>query len=117
MVGTAVYHVGVASSIIAKKLSALNPPVQKTEDPAASEADTAAKSPWMWNRGMTFRHRSADVSARLSRIWWADAATLDYNSGTILGRDVVPDVCRISAMSSAVGARDAAPFMSEDRVK
>ena len=33
----------------------------------------------------------------------ADAATLDCNNGTIFGRDVVPDVCNTSAMSSAVG--------------
>ena len=34
----------------------------------------------------------------------ADAATLDCKSGTILGRDVVPEVCRISATSSGRGA-------------
>ena len=48
----------------------------------------------------------------------ADAATLDCNSGTILGRDVVPDVCNISAMSSAVGALVAGVAeISDDNVK
>jgi hypothetical protein len=34
----------------------------------------------------------------------ADAARFDCRSGTILGRDVVPDVCRIKATSPASGA-------------
>ena len=33
----------------------------------------------------------------------AEAATFDCSSGTILGRDVVPEVCRISATSSGRG--------------
>ena len=43
----------------AKKRRALNPGVQTTAAPAARVASTAATRPWMWNSGMTFRHRSA----------------------------------------------------------
>ena len=47
MVGTAVYQVGLASSIQAKNFSALNPGVQNTCEPADSGASTPAISPWM----------------------------------------------------------------------
>ncbi len=51
------------------------------------------------------------------RMFSAEAATLDCNNGTILGRDVVPEVCRIRAISSAVGAVSGAlPSASVDRV-
>jgi cytochrome c oxidase cbb3-type subunit 1 len=72
----------------------------------------------MWNSGITFMQRSASVS--LSDVWicCAEAATFDCSKGTILGRDVVPEVCRISATSSAPGAVVAgAASMSEDNVK
>ena len=45
MVGTAVYQVGFASSISAKNLSALKPPVQNTAPPCESGADRPAISP------------------------------------------------------------------------
>ncbi len=45
MVGTAVYQVGFASSISAKNLSALKPPVQKIEPPRESGAERPAISP------------------------------------------------------------------------
>ena len=42
---------------------------------------------------------------------------LDCNKGTILGRDVVPDVCNIRAISSAWGSQSsAAPIVSVVRV-
>ena len=47
MVGTAVYQVGLASSIQAKKRSALKPGVQNTRPPADSGASTPAIRPWM----------------------------------------------------------------------
>ena len=47
IVGTAVYQVGRAWAIMAKKFIALKPAVQKIEPPAANVADTAATSPWM----------------------------------------------------------------------
>ena len=47
MVGTAVYQVGLASSICAKNFSALNPGVQKTPPPRDSGAATPAISPWI----------------------------------------------------------------------
>ena len=45
IVGTAVNHDGLASSKWAKNLNALNPGVQHTDAPAASEDSTAAISP------------------------------------------------------------------------
>ena len=47
MVGTAVYQLGLASSIQLKNFSALKPGVQKTCEPAASGARTPAIKPWM----------------------------------------------------------------------
>jgi hypothetical protein len=45
MVGTAVYQVGLASSIQPKNFSALKPGVQNTCEPAASGASTPAMRP------------------------------------------------------------------------
>ena len=45
MVGTAVYHVGLASSNWPKNFSALKPVAQKTEPPLHSVANTAARRP------------------------------------------------------------------------
>ena len=45
MVGTAVYQVGLASSISAKNFSALNPGVQNTLPPRDSGAERPAISP------------------------------------------------------------------------
>ena len=45
MVGTAVYHVGRASDIIAKKFIALKPWVQYIDPPDANVAETAATKP------------------------------------------------------------------------
>ena len=61
----------------------------------------AAISPWMWNRGMMLRQRSSSVSASVLPILPADAVTLRWDSGTIFGREVVPEVCSTSAMSPA----------------
>src|SRR3989344_2826330 len=47
MVGTAVYQVGLASSIQAKNLSALKPGVQNTLPPAQSVDSTEPMRPWM----------------------------------------------------------------------
>jgi hypothetical protein len=100
MVGTAVYQVGSASASQPKNFSALKPGVHTTLAPALRLARIAAMSPWMWNSGMTFRQRSPGVSARVVRMLRADAQRFLWLSGTILGRDVVPDVCRTSATSS-----------------
>ena len=104
MVGTAVYQLGPNSAKREKKLSALKPSVQTTEPPACSDDSTAAISPWMWNSGMTLRQRSASPSASVAAMWPAEAVTLRCISGTILGRDVVPEVCSTSAISSGSGA-------------
>ena len=101
MVGTAVTQLGRAASSQPKKRNALKPGVQQTEPPAASEASTAAISPWMWNSGMMLRHASSGVSASTPPMCFADAQTLACVSGTIFGRDVVPEVCSISATSAA----------------
>ena len=50
---------------------------------------------------MTLRQRSAGVSASVVRMWRAEAARLRWSSGTILGREVVPEVCSTRASSSS----------------
>ena len=107
IVGTAVYQVGLASPSHAKNLSALNPGVQHTVPPALSGASNAAMRPWMWNSGITQSPTSPLVSERVRRMLCADAHTLRCASGTILGRDVVPDVCSTRAMSSGDAMRGA----------
>ena len=84
----------------AKNLSALKPGEQHTSAPADSGASSEAIKPWMWNSGMIDRLRSPGVSASVCLTFLADAHTLRWASGTIFGRDVVPDVCSTSAMSS-----------------
>ena len=60
-----------------------------------------AIKPCMWNKGMTFKPLSLAVKAVLRAICCADAHTLRCVSGTILGREVVPEVCKTKATSSA----------------
>ena len=110
MVGTAVYQVGFTSSSWAKKRSALKPGVQDTDAPAAIDDSVAAISPWMWNSGMMFMQRSAGVSASDSAMWRADAARFAVDSGTILGRAVVPEVCSTSAISPSTEMPGLAAF-------
>ena len=100
MVGTAVNQVGLASSIQPKNFRALKPGVQNTCEPAANGAITPAIRPWMWNSGMMFRPQSFASKPRVSRMLRADAARLRCDSGTILGRDVVPEVCSTMDTSS-----------------
>ncbi len=95
--------VGCASRIQPKNFSASKPGAQQIEAPAESEDETAAIRPWMWNSGITLRQRSCGVSASVAAMCRAEAAMLDCSSGTTLGRDVVPEVCRISATSSGPG--------------
>ena len=52
---------------------------------------------------MTVNERSAAVSCSDAAMFCADAARFRWRSGTIFGRDVVPDVWSTSASSSAVG--------------
>src|SRR5215471_5954745 len=101
MVGTAVYQVGWTSLIQEKNLSALKPVEQHTWHPAESGANVAAMRPWMWKSGMMFTLRSAVVRRSVLRTLRAEAHTLRWVSGTILGREVVPEVWSTRAMSSA----------------
>ena len=55
----------------------------------------------MWNSGMMFRPRSAGVNCSVVRMLRAEAARLPTLSGTILGREVVPEVCSTMPMSPA----------------
>ena len=57
--------------------------------------------PWMWKSGMTVKERSAAVSCNDAAMLRAERARLRWRSGTIFGRDVVPDVWSTSASSSA----------------
>ena len=74
--------------------------MQKTRLPAASGASTPAISPWMWNSGMMFSPQSAGPKASVRAICCADAARLRCDSGTIFGREVVPEVCSSIETSS-----------------
>ena len=58
----------------------------------------------MWNSGMTFSDLSALVSRNESAIPTAEHARLRWRSGTILGREVVPEVCSTNATSSGPGS-------------
>src|SRR4051794_36296261 len=104
MVGTAVYQVAFVVAAQSRNESGSKPGVHTTLAPARMLARSAATRPWMWNSGMTLRHRSPAVS-------WTDAATLAadvrrfvWDSGTVFGRAVVPDVCNTRAMSSPARA-------------
>ena len=55
----------------------------------------------MWNSGITFKHLSPGRSRRVAAMLRADAARFAWLSGTILGREVVPEVCRMSAVAPA----------------
>ena len=92
MVGTAVYQVGLTSWNQANTFSALKPGEQKTLAPAYNVLSTAAIRPWMWNSGMMLRQRSAGVTWVVAAMWRAEAVTLIWLSGTIFGREVVPEV-------------------------
>src|SRR5208337_2155008 len=98
------YHVGRTSLNQAKNRKALKPGEQDTAPPAARLLKVAAISPWMWNSGMMLRQTSSGVSARIAPTLQADAVTLMCRSGTIFGRDVVPEVCSTSATSSAAAS-------------
>src|ERR1700744_3798504 len=99
MVGTAVYQVGLASSISAKNLSVLKPPVQNTAPPRESGADRPAISPWIWNNGITLSARSWAESSSEAAMLRAEVQMLAWRSGTIFGREVVPEVCKMRATS------------------
>jgi hypothetical protein len=47
----------------------------------------------MWNSGMMFSPRSADEKPQRRAMFCAEAARLACVSGTIFGREVVPEVC------------------------
>ena len=50
---------------------------------------------------MIFKQRSLASRASVAATLVAEAVTFWWLSGTIFGRDVVPEVCRINATSSA----------------
>ena len=113
MVGTAVYQVGFASSSHWKNFSALKPGVQTTDAPAESDdehrrdqaVDVEQRHDVQAAVGRRQRQRLADVAApRRRRSRWL--------SGTIFGREVVPEVCRTSAMSPA-SAGPVAPAVAD----
>ena len=81
---------------------------------------THAISPWMWKSGITLRQRSAVVSRSVRRMFSAVAQTFPCSSGTILGREVVPEVCRTRAMSSGPAmpsARCGGPLRRTPRIR
>src|ERR1051326_5201323 len=104
IVGTPVYQVGFTSPSQPKNLSALNPLLQHTSPPTDRGASSPVISPWIWKSGMMQRPRSSGVNWRVAPMCRAEAQMLRWARGTILGRDVVPDVWRTSAMSSGDGS-------------
>src|SRR5438094_8045489 len=58
IVGTAVYQVGVSSSIQSKKTAGSKSGAIATLAPADIDERTAPIRPWICNRGMTFEQRS-----------------------------------------------------------
>ena len=71
----------------------------------------------MWNKGITLRARSLAESSSEAAMLRAEVQMLACVSGTIFGREVVPDVCRMSATSSASAGpgRAAAPIAEPER--
>src|SRR3984885_14658813 len=116
MVGTAVYQVGLASSISATNFIALKPAVQNTAPPRESGAERPALSPWIWNKGITLSALSASESSSEVAMLPAEVQMLAWRSGTIFGREVVPEVCKIRATScgSAGPGLAAAPVDEPD---
>src|SRR5262249_26568985 len=101
--GIALYQVGRNSLSQPKKAAASKPGVQTTLEPADNAARTPVISPSPWNRGNTLSKRSRGSRARGAPTLRATRQTLACVSGTILGREVVPEVTRMNA-SSALNA-------------
>src|SRR5665213_2593218 len=113
MVGTAEYHLTRNSRSQPKKFLTSQPGAQTTPAPAASGANTVSISPWQWNSGNTFKHRSVSVSAMEATELYADEQILAWVSGTIFGRAVVPEVKIKSAMlPGPTGSWDGLPGRS-----
>src|SRR5580704_4379848 len=110
MVGTAEYQVGANSRSQPKKRLTSHPGVQTTPPPAASDVITVAMRPWPWNSGSTFRQRSVSLSCSAATALKAEVQILACVSGTIFGRDVVPDVNKNSAVvPGPIGSDDGPP--------
>src|SRR5262249_51470163 len=97
--GTAVYQVGRNSLSQPKKASASKSGGQITLDPAANAATSPEMSPCTWNSGSTLSNRSRGQSAKVVPTLCAERHTAAWVSGTIFGRDEVPEVNRIKASS------------------
>ena len=112
MVGTAVYQVGLASSISAKNFERVEPRRAEHGAAARERSAKAGDQPVDMEQGHHVERRCRFRKARArprccgprSRCWHG-------RSGTIFGREVVPEVCRMSATSSGLAGpgRMAAP--------
>ena len=116
MVGTAVYQVGLASSISAKNLSALNPGVQNTAPPRESGAAKAGDQPVDVEQGHHVER--AVIGRKLER--GRDVAGRGPDVGMRQRHDFRPrggaggvqderDVIRFGGTGPAGGARAASP--------
>src|SRR3954447_8944469 len=103
IVGTAVNQVGRVASNHAKKASAWNFGGHTVEPPADSGQIRPFRSPWLWKSGITLRQRSEGFRSSQLRIAFDDAMTMDWRTGTTLGRPVVPAVGSRYAMLSGAG--------------
>src|SRR5580704_13485895 len=103
MVGTPEYHVTRCSRTVRQKESALNLVGTTTVPPESKVASSDATNPCTWNSGMMHSETSSAESAYVFAIFADETARLKWRKGTLLGRPVLPLVCRTRAMSSAVG--------------
>ena len=74
------------------------------EPPDENVESVTPMRPCTWNSGITTIATSSEVRLYVSRIFLSEAARLPCVSGTPLGRLVVPEVCRNSAVSSVDGS-------------
>src|SRR5690349_7355570 len=113
MVGTAVYHVGAYSSTHSRTELARKPGVQTTLPPTVSDDRRAPTNPWMWNNGMTLRHRSASVRPRVLATVFAERNKPASVNGTSFGSLVVPEVNKSRAASGPVAVACVEPGTHE----
>ena len=103
IVGTPEYQVIFSLFALSKNFNALNPLLAHTDAPTFIDAARTAINPCMWNNGIIFRQWSLSVKLRLLEILSAEEKIFLFVNGTILGLDVVPEVCSTRASWSSPG--------------
>ncbi len=101
------YQVGRNSFSQPKNATGSNPGVQTTAEPATRGAKSPEIKPCAWDNGSTFSDRSRGPSCNTALALKADRQTFAWVRGTIFGCDVVLEVKRMNASSSALGTSSA----------